>query len=260
MKYPDLQGKTALVTGGTRGIGLSIAEKLLRDGAYVTISGRNEEHGHAALDKLRAFSPRVAFVRGDSCRPEEARAIADEAARASGGIDLLVSAGAEGPIGPRPFADLKAEEIEQVFSPRFYGRIFPVHASLAHLRVRGGAIVMITTDAARTPTPGESIIGAVGASIILMTKALAREFARLNIRVNSLAITLTSDTPSWERVFSGQNFENKLFSKALERFPSGRAPTSDEVARAAMFLLSQDASQINGQTVSVNGGLSFGGW
>lgn len=100
----------------------------------------------------------------------------------------------------------------------------------------------------------------MGASIILMTKALAREFARLNIRVNSLAITLTSDTPSWERIFSGQDFENKLFSKALERFPSGRAPTSDEVARAAMFLLSQDASQINGQTVSVNGGLSFGGW
>ena len=96
--------------------------------------------------------------------------------------------------------------------------------------------------------------------MILLTKALAREFSRWNIRVNSVAITLTSDTPSWDRIFSKQDFENKLFSKALARFPSGRAPTSDEVSKAAVFLLSNDASQVNGQTLSVNGGLSFGGW
>jgi 3-oxoacyl-[acyl-carrier protein] reductase len=126
--------------------------------------------------------------------------------------------------------------------------------------VRGGSIVMITTDAARVPTPGESIIGAVGASVILMTKALAREFSRWKIRVNSVAMTLTSDTPSWDRIFAKKDFETKVFSKALDRFPSGRAPTSDEVARTAVFLLSEDSGQINGQTVSVNGGLSFGGW
>lgn len=260
MNYADIQGKTALVTGGTRGVGLRVAEKLLRSGAHVTVSGRSQEHGRRALERLSGISVHAAFVQGDSSKPEDARRIADEAARANGGIDLLVSAGAEGPIGPRPFMDLNAEEIEQVFSPRFYGRILPVHAALPHLLARGGALVMITTDAARTPTPGESVIGAVGASIILMTKALARELAHANVRINALAITLTSGTPSWERVFGGSAFESKLFSKAVQRFPSGRAPSADEVASAAVFLLSREAAQINGQTLSVNGGLSFGGW
>ena len=116
------------------------------------------------------------------------------------------------------------------------------------------------TDAARHPTPGEAVIGAVGAAILLMTKALAREFSRWNIRVNSVALTLTTDTPGWDRIFSKPGFENRLFSKALERFPQGRAPSAAEVAEVAAFLASDLASQVNGQTVSVNGGLSFGGW
>ena len=119
---------------------------------------------------------------------------------------------------------------------------------------------MITTDAARHVTTGESIIGATGASIILLTKALARELSRHKIRVNSVALTITSDTPSWDRIFSNENFGSRLFSKALERFPLGRAPTSDEVADTALFLLSKQSAQVNGQTISVNGGLSFGGW
>lgn len=260
MKYADMKDKIAVVTGGTRGIGLSIAEELAREGAKVTISGRSEEHGKEALDRLRKISDDVSFVSGDLVDYASARNILDQAAKATGAVDILVSSGAEGPFGPRPFAEMTAQDIEQSFTTRFYPRIFPVHAAIPHLRVKGGSVVMITTDAARVPTPGESIIGAVGASVILMTKALAREFSRWNIRVNSVAITLTSDTPSWDRIFSKKDFETKVFSKALERFPSGRAPTSDEVARTALFLLSSDADQITGQTVSVNGGLSFGGW
>jgi 2-hydroxycyclohexanecarboxyl-CoA dehydrogenase len=104
------------------------------------------------------------------------------------------------------------------------------------------------------------MIGAVGAAIILLTKALARELSRDRIRVNSVAMTITSDTPSWDRIFARESFENRLFTKAVARFPQGRAPTADEVAQAAVFLASPAASQITGQTVSVNGGLSFGGW
>ena len=80
------------------------------------------------------------------------------------------------------------------------------------------------------------------------------------VACNGVALTLTSETPAWDRIFSKPGFENRLFSKALERFPQGRAPTAAEVAEAAAFLASDAASQINGQTVSVNGGLSFGGW
>jgi 3-oxoacyl-[acyl-carrier protein] reductase len=104
------------------------------------------------------------------------------------------------------------------------------------------------------------VIGASGAAVILLTKALARELARDRIRVNAVALTITSNTVGWDRMFANENFGSKLFAKAVARFPSGRAPTAEEVAEAVAFLASDSASQVTGQTLSVNGGLSFGGW
>jgi 3-oxoacyl-[acyl-carrier protein] reductase len=152
------------------------------------------------------------------------------------------------------------ETMLEAFTSRFAPRMFPVHAALPHLRVRGGSVVMIGTDAGRHPTPGESVIGAFGASVILMTKTLAKEFARWGIRVNAVSLTLTSDTPTWDRIFERQAFQKDLFTKLLAKFPQGRAPDAEEVARVAAFLASDDAAQVTGQTISVNGGLSFGGW
>jgi 2-hydroxycyclohexanecarboxyl-CoA dehydrogenase len=76
-----------------------------------------------------------------------------------------------------------------------------------------------------------------------------------------VSLTLTSDTPSWERIFgSDKTFQSKLFGKLSERFPWGRPPSAEEVARVAVFLASEESAQVTGQTISVNGGLSFGGW
>jgi len=261
MQADNLEGKVALVTGGTRGIGFRIAEALAEKGAMVTVNGRSAEHGEEALSRLSRLSPHAAFEAGECGDHAAIARVVERTVKRAGGLDILVSAGAEGNLGPTPFADMTPGQIEAGFRSRFYPRIFPVHAALPALRARGaGAIVMITTDAARHPTPGESVIGAAGAGIVLMTKALAREFSRWNIRVNALGLTLTSDTPAWDRIFSKPSFENRLFSKALERFPRGRAPTAEEVAQVAVFLASDLALQVTGQTVSVNGGLSFGGW
>lgn len=256
-----MNGKIALVSGGTRGIGLAIAKALAQRGARVVVTGRDPAHAEQALQALRALEPGAAAEVGEAGDHAAMAAIVERVVQRCGGLNILVSAGAAGPIGPTPFAEMTAAQIQESIQARLYPRIFPVHAALPALRSRGGgSILMITTDAARHPTPGEAVIGAVGAAIVLMTKALAREFARWNIRVNGLALTLTSETPGWDRIFSKPGFENRLFSKALERFPQGRAPTAAEVAEVAAFLASDAASQINGQTVSVNGGLSFGGW
>ncbi len=143
---------------------------------------------------------------------------------------------------------------------RFFARVNPVHAALPYLRKRGGAVVMLGTDAGRHPTAGESVVGAFGAGVILMTKTLAKELARWKIRVNSVSMTLTSDTPSWDRIFGEKSFQTSLFSKAIDRFPFGRPPTAEEIARVVVFLASEESSQVTGQTISANGGLSFGGW
>lgn len=257
----DFRGKAVLITGATSGAGLAIARTMATAGATVAVCGRDAGRVEQAAAALRELSDASFALQGDLARYEDAARIVDAAALRMGGLDILVSAGAEGTVKPTPFSEMTPEQLRSGFESRFFPRINPVHAAIPRLRERGGgAIVMLTTDAARHPTPGESMIGAAGASVVLLTKALARELSRWSIRVNSVAMTLTSGTPSWDRIFGMPGFENRLFSKALERFPAGRAPTADEVARAAAFLASDGASQITGQTLSVNGGLSFGGW
>ena len=254
------EGKAALITGGTEGIGLRVAEQLAEAGARVFINGRSAERGERAIAKLLQISPDVRFISGDCASYEDVAAVVDTVRSTAGRLDILVSAGAEGEIGPTPFAQLTPEQIESEFRKRLFPRIFPVHAAWSALRENGGSVVLLTTDAGRFATPGESVLGAVGASVIMMTKALAKEFSRDKIRVNSIALALTSDTPTWDKAFAEEGFWRNLGTKVVERFPFGRPPAADEVATVAVFLASDAAAQVTGQTISVNGGLSFGGW
>jgi 3-oxoacyl-[acyl-carrier protein] reductase len=252
--------RVALVTGGTAGVGLEVATILAERGLAVTVTGRSGRSGQAALDVLTRVSSDVAFVSGDAADPRDNEAVVQAVAERFGsGIDVLVSAGAEGAVGPRPFAEMSADDVRASFDTRIYPRILPVHAALPALRLRGGSVVLLTTDAARHPTPGESVVGAAGAAVILLVKGLARELARDRVRVNGVAMTITSGTPSWDRIFAGESFQSHLFERAVSRFPSGKPPTVQDVARVVSFL-ADGADEVTGQTVSVNGGLSFGGW
>jgi 2-hydroxycyclohexanecarboxyl-CoA dehydrogenase len=256
----EFKGKAALITGGSAGIGLHVAEQLAEAGAYVFINGRSAERGERAAEKLRDSGHDVQFIAGDCASYQDVAAVVDAVRSAAGRLDILVSAGAGGERGPTPFAELTPEQIESEFRARLLPRIFPVHAALPALRENGGSVVLLTTDAGRYATPGESVIGAAGASVILMTKVLAKEFSRDKIRVNSIALALTSGTPTWDRAFADEGFWRDLGTKVVQRFPFGRAPAADEVAAVAVFLASDAAAQVTGQTISVNGGLSFGGW
>ena len=256
----EFTGKAALITGGSEGIGLRVAEQLAEAGARVFVNGRSAERGERAIAKLQKISPEVMFIAGDCASYDDVAAVVDTVRSAAGRLDVLVSAGAEGEIGPTLFAQLTPAQIETEFRKRLFPRIFPVHAAWSALRENGGSVVLLTTDAGRFATPGESVLGAVGASVIMMTKALAKEFSRDKIRVNSIALALTSDTPTWDKAFAEEGFWRNLGTKVVERFPFGRPPAADEVATVAVFLASDAAAQVTGQTISVNGGLSFGGW
>lgn len=262
MSYEDLRGKVALITGSTGGVGLETARKLAALGATVVINGRSQENGQRALNDLRTVSKDVHFALGDCGDYDQAVKVADQAAAVAGRLDFLVVAGVRGAVRPMPFAEIAGHEIAEALSSRLLARILPVHACLPHLRRQGGAVVLMGTDAGRHATAGESLIGAAGAAIIQVTKVFAKEFARWNVRVNGIALTLTTETPSWDRIFKaeGENFDARLFSRLSEKFPRGRPPTAEEVARVALMLVSADTDQVTGQTISVNGGLSFGGW
>jgi len=262
MHDASLKDKVALVTGASGGVGFEIARKLLGNGARVVINTRSAGNGRVALERLRATSPEIDFVAGDCAVYDDAVRVAAHAALSDGGIDILVCAGAAGTVRPMPFAQMQGTELAPALESRLFPKLFPIHAALPYLRARGGAVVVLGTDAARHATIGESVVGAAGAALIQATKVLAKEFARWNIRVNGVALTLTSGTPSWDRIFKaeGEHFDARLFSSLATRFPFGRPPSAEEVARVAVLLASAETAQVTGQTISVNGGLSFGGW
>lgn len=256
----SFQDKKVLITGGTGGLGFAAAKLFAERGATVAVTGRSHAGGAEALESLRGQGGAGCFFfPGDAGEPTHARRVVEQAVEAMGGLDVVVSAGAECRNGLKPFAEFSPQEIRGVFDSLIYPRILPVHAAIPYLRQGGGAIVMLASDSARHPTPGEAIVGGAGATVILLTKALARELAPQRVRVNAVALTVTSDTPGWDRAF-GTELGQKVFGKAVARFPFGRAPNADEVAQAMVFLASDAASQISGQTISVNGALSFGGW
>lgn len=213
------------------------------------------------MRRLADTGGRFIFEAGNAGQYDDITRVVKAVEQRLGPLDILVCSGGTETAGPTLFHEMKPEDFTKAFEARYLPRVFPVHAALPGMRERQrGSIVLVTTDAGRYPNPGASLNGSIGAATILTTKALAREFARWKIRVNCVALTLTSDTPRFDEIFSKPSFENRLFSKALSQFPFGSAPTAKEVARVAAFLASDEACQVTGQTISVNGGLSFGGW
>jgi 2-hydroxycyclohexanecarboxyl-CoA dehydrogenase len=254
----DLGGRVALITGGTAGIGLEIARSFLSAGATVVVNGRDERKGAAAIAQLaheRAF-----FEAGNCSDSDAARQVVARTVARCGRLTTLVASGGAADIGPGLFSELADDAFIQVYRTQMLNRVYPIRAALPHMQANGGSIIIIGTDAGRHATVGEALHGGLGAAKIMLTKTLAREFGRWNIRVNGLALTVTAGTAAFDEAMARNDWVTRLFEKAIARFPAGRPPTAEEVARVALFFASNQSAQVTGQTLSVNGGLSFGGW
>jgi len=253
-----LAGKVALIFGGTAGIGRAVARAFLDAGATVVINGRDPARGADALQRLS--NPRASFEAGDGASPAEAREVVRRTVAAHGPIGILVASGGAAETSPALFEQLPDDAFEATYRTQFLNRVFPIRAALPAMKERGGSIIIIGTDAGRHATVGESLHGGLGAAKIMLTKTLAREFARWHIRVNGLALTVTAGTEAFDTAMARGDWVTDLFSKAVARFPAKRPPEAAEVAGVALFLASDLSAQVTGQTISVNGGLSFGGW
>lgn len=245
-----------VILGGTAGVGLETAVQFARQGARIALLGRNPDRGQAARDGVRKRIPgaQVHFIQVDATDPNGALEAERTARENLGGVDVLVCAtGPSRPpqlLGQIPMDDLKSRLNEIVLPP-----MHMMHAALPAMRAQEfGAIVNVASDAAKVATPGETLIGAAMAAIVMFSKAAALEEKRNGIRINLLTPSLIAGTPG-AALISADPFSAKMFEKAVGMAHLGVAEAED-LAAMAVFLASPSARRITGQAISINGGIS----
>ncbi|WP_448255980.1 SDR family oxidoreductase [Microbacterium aurum] len=245
----------ALIVGGTAGIGFASAKRLVEAGVpRVMLVARDPVRGGEARARLAASGADVTFVSADATRADEAERIATTAREVLGGIDLLVCSTVAS-SRPELFRDIPTAGISRMIDELLLPTLQIVSAVMPVMREqRQGAIVTVASDAGKTATPGETIIGACKAAVIMFTRTIAIEGKRDGIRANVVTPSLVLGTASSDRILS-DGFSAKLFEKAALAASLG-VPDADDIAELVAFLASPAAAKLTGQAVSVNGGIS----
>lgn len=251
----DLTECGALIVGGTAGIGLATARGLAEAGVpKIVIVGRSAERGKAAAAALRDLGTDAQFLAGDATDPEDAVRIAAEADQVLGAIDILMCTTAAD-VRPELFRDIPINDISRALTELATPSMHMASAVLPGMRARkSGIIVNVASDAAKTATPGEALIGAAKAAIVMFTRTIAIEEKRHGIRANALTPSLVHGTASTERITT-DGFSAKLFASAAKQAALG-VPDADDIAALAVFVCSRAAARLTGQAISVNGGIS----
>jgi 2-hydroxycyclohexanecarboxyl-CoA dehydrogenase len=244
-----------LITGGTSGIGLATAVAFAEAGArHIALIGRNAERGTEVARQVAASGAAVKFVQADANFSDQARRAGEEALAHLGGIDVLVNSTA-GSFKPDLFHNIPLEDIPDIVTQQLMAPLLMCSAVLPSMRAqKGGLIINIASDAAKVATPGESVIGAVMAGIVMFSRTLAMEAKRDGVRVNALTPSLVEGTATAERILA-EGFSQKLFQKAAKLAHLGVARPGD-LAAIAVFLAGPGGAKITGQAISVNGGIS----
>jgi NAD(P)-dependent dehydrogenase (short-subunit alcohol dehydrogenase family) len=250
MNSSSLAGRTALVTGSTSGLGAGIAVALAEAGAFVVVTGRTRTRGEQVVKQIECDGGRASFVPVDfSLGAEAVRELAIAATDAADGrLDILVNNVAT-LVQPAPTADVTAEQITAAFGVSVIapflltGRIAPAMAQ------RGdGAIVNIGSTSGINGAAGSALYGATKASVHVLTKAWAAEYGPSGVRVNAVA-------PGPIATERNEEFADGI-APILERTPSQRISTVDEVARVVTFLAGPDAGNVHGAIWTVDGGMT----
>jgi 3-oxoacyl-[acyl-carrier protein] reductase len=242
----DLAGKTALVTGATGGLGGTIAKALQRQGATVAVSGTRRE----VLDGLAAeIGERVHVLPCNLADKNEVEALVPKAEETMGQLDILVANA--GITRDNLFVQLKDEDWDQVIDVNLTATFRLARAAVrGMMRRRFGRVIGITSVVGVTGNPGQGNYAASKAGMIGMIKSVAAEYARRGVTANCVAPGFIS-TPMTDKL------NEKQREAILGRVPAGRLGAAEDVAAAVVFLASNEANYMTGQTLHVNGGMAM---
>ena len=243
-----LEGKIAVVTGGNSGIGLATAQRFLEEGAKVAISGRNEKTLAEAVKKL---GKDVLAVRADTAHLDEVERFLREVNKKLGKIDVLfVNAGV---AKFAPLTETPESLFDEQFDINIKGAYFTIQKAVPYLN-DGASIILNTSVAGSTGTPGTSAYSATKAALRSLARTAAAELAERNIRVNAVAPGPII-TPIFGRTGLPQQAIDDWAKDLVSQVPMKRFGQPEEVAGVVAFLASRDSSYITGVEINVDGGL-----
>jgi 3-hydroxybutyrate dehydrogenase len=258
----QLEGRVAIVTGGGRGIGRAIASRFAAEGAPVVVTARSEKEIDGVAAEIRAAGGRAEAVAADVTLPEDCEKIVRRAKEAFGAVQILVNnAGIFGPV--RPIEAYPPEEWDRVMAVNLRAAFLLARLVLPEMYAQhAGNILNIVSLAAKAAFPLNGAYSASKAGLVGLTHVLAAEGARKGVRVNALSPGPVPETQMSKDL--GQRFADYLhvdrkatLKQMVEASLQGRAQTAEEMAAAALFLVSDQSSAITGQTLNVDGGMAF---
>lgn len=248
-----------VIAGGSSGVGLASALRFIDAGVTrIALLSRTPERGEAARAQVRARNPEatVEFIPVELDYPDQVTAAIDSAHRLLGAIDVMVSSVASS-YRPELLHRTDPAEFAAIINKQALPPMYLTRAVLPIMKDQGGgSIINIASDAAKVPTPGESVLGAAMAAIVMFSRTAAMEAKRDGIRINAVTPSLIAGTPTAERVLS-DGFSKSLFEKAARIAHLGVAEAED-LAELVVFLGGPATGRLTGQVISVNGGISAG--
>lgn len=257
-----LEDKVAIVTGGGRGIGRAIAHKFAAEGASVLIAARSKNEVSSVAKEIQSAGHKATAISADVSMEIDCRQIIATAREQFGRVDILVNnAGILGPV--KPVEEIKPAEWDEVLAVNLRGAFLLSRIVLPEMYALGsGAILNISSVSAKVPYPWNSPYAASKAGLVALTRTLAAESARKGVRVNAICPGPVPETEMSQNLGKAlaarlKADPEKLFEKYLEGILQGKPQTADQIAEAALFLVSPQASAITGQTLNVDGGIAF---
>jgi 3-oxoacyl-[acyl-carrier protein] reductase len=244
----DLTGKSAIVTGGSRGIGRAIAIRLATQGADVAFSFRgNEAAAKETAAAIEALGRKALAIQADVSQPESAEAVVKAALEAFGKVDILVNNA--GITRDDLLMRMSVDDFRAVLETNLFGAFYATKAvTRPMLRAKSGRIVNITSVSGQAGQMGQANYSSAKAGLIGLTKATARELASRGITCNAVA-------PGMVTTELTKDLAEPLVTEIVARTPLGRFGTPEEIGAAVAFLVSDEAAFITGQVLAVDGGL-----
>jgi 3-oxoacyl-[acyl-carrier protein] reductase len=244
----DLSGKTALVTGGSRGIGKAAAQLLARQGARVILTyARDAEAARATVESIEAAGGQAEAEKLDTSSFEQSEKTVAALAKRAGQLDILVANAGISIDGL--LLRLKESDLDAVLAVNLKGALACAQAAIKPMmRARAGRIIFVSSVVGQMGNAGQVAYAASKAALIGIAKSLAREYASRNITVNAVA-------PGYVATDMTAALEPAQREAMLSAVPLGRPATADEIAACIAFLASDEAAYITGQVLAANGGM-----